>query len=80
MSYHVCSLQCRNRSHGYMEYTGEGNYVCSTCGATYHDRDFDDSYPDESLSVYDAAQSWASRGKDSDYMFSYSESELESAL
>ena len=35
---------------------------------------------DESLSVYEAAEIWASHGKDEDYMFGYSEEELEEAL
>ena len=34
----------------------------------------------EVLSVDDAAQIWASHGKDEDYMFGYSEEELEDAL
>ncbi len=34
----------------------------------------------ESLSVYDAAEIWVSHGKDEDYMFGYSEDELENAL
>lgn len=34
----------------------------------------------EELSVYEAAEIWASNGKDSDYMFGYSEEELENAL
>lgn len=34
----------------------------------------------EALSVYDAAQIWASNGKDEDYMFGYSRDELENAL
>jgi hypothetical protein len=42
-----------------------------------NDDDLDDS---ESLSVYDAAQIWASNGKDEDYTFGYSEEELEDAL
>lgn len=43
----------------------------------------DDDYDDDSgegLSVYDAAQIWASYGKDSDYTFGYSEEDLEEAL
>ena len=32
------------------------------------------------LSVYDAALIWASNGKDEDYMFDYTEEELEAAL
>lgn len=35
---------------------------------------------DESLSVYDAAQIWASNGMDEDYTFGYSEGELRDAL
>ena len=35
---------------------------------------------EESLSVYDAAEIWASNGKDEDYTFGYSEEELEAAL
>ena len=35
---------------------------------------------DESLSVYEAAEIWASHGKDEDYMFGYTEEELEGAL
>lgn len=35
---------------------------------------------DESLSVWDAAEIWASNGKDEDYMFGYTEEELEDAL
>ena len=35
---------------------------------------------DESISVYEAAEIWASHGKDEDYMFGYTEEELEDAL
>jgi hypothetical protein len=41
---------------------------------------FDDDDDDESISVYDAAQIWASHGKDEDYTFGYSEHELNRAL
>lgn len=34
----------------------------------------------ETLSVWDAAEIWASHGKDEDYTFGYSEEELENAL
>ena len=40
----------------------------------------DEEDDDESLSVYDAADIWASNGKDEDYTFGYSEEELENAL
>lgn len=43
------------------------------------DDDFDDE-ESESLSVWDAAEIWASNGKDEDYMFGYTEEELENAL
>ena len=42
-----------------------------------YEEDYDE---EESLSVYDAAEIWASNGKDEDYMFGYSEEELEDAL
>lgn len=40
----------------------------------------DDQDSGETLSVWDAAEIWASNGKDEDYMFGYSEYELENAL
>lgn len=40
----------------------------------------DDEDSEERLSVSDAALIWASNGKDEDYMFGYSEEELEDAL
>lgn len=42
--------------------------------------DDEDYESDESLSVWDAAEIWASNGKDEDYMFDYTEEELEDAL
>ncbi len=44
------------------------------------DDDDGDDDDDESLSADDAALIWASNGKDEDYMFGYSESELEEAF
>lgn len=44
------------------------------------DWDDEDDSDDESLSVYDAALIWMSNGKDEDYMFGYTEEELEAAL
>lgn len=40
----------------------------------------DDEEFEDGLSVYDAAEIWASNGKDEDFTFGYSEEELESAL
>ena len=44
--------------------------------------DDDDNEDDdnESLDVYDAADIWLSKGRDEDYMFGYTEEELEDAL
>ena len=53
---------------------------CPNCRAGLEDDDDDDNdYEDESLSVYEAADIWLSNGKDEDYMFGYSEEELEEA-
>ena len=49
-------------------------YRCDWCAAEYDEDD------DEALDVYTAAEIWASNGKDEDYMFGYSEDELEAAL
>lgn len=48
-------------------------------GDAYDDEDEDDNGEDESLPVHEAADIWMSNGKDEDYMFGYSASELESA-
>lgn len=40
----------------------------------------DDNDSNEYLSVYEAAEIWASHGKDEDYTFGYTEEELEDAL
>ena len=54
---------------------------CLECRYGLDDDDDDDDDDDsEALSVYDAAQIWASHGKDEDYMFGYSWEELEAAL
>ena len=42
--------------------------------------DEDDEGETEYINIYDAAQIWASHGKDEDYTFGYSEQELENAL
>ena len=42
--------------------------------------EFDEYDDDETLNVWDAAEIWASNGKDEDYTFGYSEEELEIAL
>ena len=55
-------------------------------GRRFANGDFDDSFvygdddDDDGLDVYDAAEIWASHGKDEDYTFGYTEEELEEAL
>lgn len=51
---------------------------CSACNYGLDDDDTGDE--SETLSVSDAAQIWASNGKDEDYTFGYSEEELEAEL
>lgn len=54
---------------------------CENCHAGLDDdEDGDEMDEGEYLSVYDAALIWASNGKDEDYMFGYTEEELEDAL
>lgn len=62
-----------------MEYIGNGEWECPKCRRVipFGEPNEED---DEFLSVYDAALIWASNGKDEDYMFGYSEEELENAL
>lgn len=61
-------------------------WYCPKCGKWFDDDlEEDDEWLDddddgESLSVYEAAEIWASHGKDEDYMFGYTEEELEDAL
>lgn len=79
MAYRKISLMCKNRDHGELHYEGNGDYACPVCGLIYHDYDYDQTKSGESISVSDAALIWRSHGKDEDYMFGYSESELENA-
>lgn len=61
--------------------------MCAECALEKVEEEMDDQdeFEDEdndgeSLSVYDAADIWASHGKDEDYMFGFSKEELEDAL
>lgn len=60
----------------------ENKVICPNCGCweEISDEEMEDFDGPESLNVYDAALIWASHGKDEDYMFGYSEEELEAAL
>lgn len=71
---------------GCRDYYGDGN-LCADCaldaarkGYEESPEYFDDNEDHGGLSVYDAAIIWASRGRDDDYMFGYTEEELEVAL
>ncbi|MBQ6994470.1 MAG: hypothetical protein IJN64_08305 [Lachnospiraceae bacterium] len=70
-----CGRRLRRDKDVFGDWDGE-SYVCDYC-ANEEEDDEDDG---ERLSVYDAALIWASHGKDEDYMFGYSEEELEDAL
>ena len=64
-----------------MEYIGGGNWKCPECGEIlYTGYDEEGESTAESLSVEEAALIWRSHGKDEDYMFGYSEEELEDKL
>ena len=64
-----------------MKYIGNKEWECTKCHTIYEIEgiEYEDD-EDKGLSVYDAALIWASKGKDEDYMFGYSEEELEAAL
>jgi len=71
---------CGNGCGRDMYYIGDGKWKCPKCGRIIPFGEPEDEEDDERLSVYDAALIWASNGKDEDYMFGYSEEELEDAL
>lgn len=54
------------------------DWWCDNCHAGLDE--YEEGDEDESLSVWDAAEIWLSNGKDEDYMFGYTEEELEDAL
>lgn len=64
------------------EYDGGGYWKCSHCNRSFYEGYDEDGVPEggDVLSVDEAALLWASRGKDEDYMFGYTEEELENAL
>lgn len=68
--------------------TTSGEWTCTECGCVndvsdgniiYDDEDDYDEDDSERLSVWEAAEIWRSHGKDEDYMFGYTEQELENA-
>ena len=73
-----CGHRMRRYRNEWGNWDGE-TYVCDYCNAEYDDG-YDGDETGERLSVWDAAEIWASNGKDEDYTFGYSEEELEDAL
>ena len=75
-----CGHRMNRSKDMYGDWDGE-TYICYHCsGEPDYDSYDDGDGDDERISVWDAAQIWASNGKDEDYMFGYSEDELEDAL
>ena len=62
----------------------EFGIYCADCAATEWlnslEIEDDEDFDGERIDVYEAAQIWLSNGKDEDYMFGYTEEELEDAL
>ena len=56
------------------------NHVKAQKNEVIFDDDYEDEDDSEPLSVWEAAEIWSSNGKDEDYMFGYTEEELENAL
>ena len=56
------------------------NHVKAQKNEVIFDDDYEDEDDSERLSVWEAAEIWSSNGKDEDYMFGYTEEELENAL
>ncbi len=78
MSRYLMCPNCGHRLSRYYDRYGNWDgetYTCNYCASEDYEND-----DDENISVYDAAQIWASHGKDEDYTFGYSEDELEEAL
>jgi hypothetical protein len=63
-----------------MVYIGDGDWECPKCGKVTHFGEPNEDDESERLSVWDAAEIWVSNGRDEDYMFGYTEDELENAL
>lgn len=76
----VETCSCPNGCGVDLEYEGCRQWVCPVCNEVFDLEGVDTDEDGERISVYEAAEIWASHGKDEDYMFGYSESELEAAL
>ena len=64
-----------------LEYLGDGKWECCVCEQLYDEFEDDDiDFYGEGIGAYDAALIWCSHGRDEDYMFGYTEEQLEDAL
>ena len=72
----ICCPNCGT----YWYVDDDDEYISDGSAWSPDDDEDDDDDEGEGLSVYEAALLWASKGKDEDYMFGYSEDELEDAL
>lgn len=76
----VETCECPNGCGVDLEYEGDRQWVCPICNAVFDLEGVEVDDCDERLSVYEAAEIWASHGKDEEYMFGYTEEELENAF
>ncbi len=76
MSRYAMCPNCGHRMRRVLDSWGTwdgSTYQCDYCSGN-------DDYDGESLIIDEAAEIWASHGKDEDYTFGFSEDELEDAL
>lgn len=59
-----------------MEYIGDGDWKCPSCGVIAFGEPDEDDDDGEALSVWDAADIYLSYGCDEDYRFGYTHEEL----
>lgn len=76
----MASFSCINGHEVDLISIGDNEWECPECGEIYGCEDPDDEDSEESLSVWDAADIYASNGFDEDYQFGYTHEELMKAL
>ena len=74
----MVSYGCRNQCGVEMEYIGDDNWECPSCGMViaFGEPDEDEEDSGERISVWDAADIYLSYGCDEDYSFGYTHEEL----
>ncbi len=80
MSRYAMCPDCGRKLHRWKDQNGEWDgetYVCYYCSGEDEECSDEDV---ERISVCEASRIWASKGKDEDYMFGYTEEELEEAI